>query len=177
MEQRIDFEKLQGIVEYLISNPNSNYDTILSLLQNFDFDEASAKYWLDTFIAVMGSFLVTELDLSNCIEWILKQVSLGRTTEQITEFIISMFCSVIEDTNVIVYRDNEIYKEMINKSKKFELLSRLNDIQEEVNNIDDSDEALLSWAKENCDFYIYKQSLLDKIEEIKLELQQMGVEV
>ena len=177
MEQRIDFEKIQDVVQYLIDNPTSSYEVVVGLLEELGFEESSARYWLDMFIWAMSRFLVTEATLESCIDWICKQSSSGRSSEQITELLIGMFSFAVEDTNIVVVKDGEVYKEVVNKSKRFELLSRLQELQEEVDKIDDSNDTLLAWAKENCDFYIYKQSLLSKIEDLKAELAILGVEV
>ena len=113
--QRIDFELIKGMVDYLNNNQFCTQEEIFSLLQSQGFSEEWANQWLSIFIDAVAEFTLVENIFDNCKTWVVNQFNDGKTSEQITEMLIGMlaFTDIIK-IDIVVYKENMPYKQVCN---------------------------------------------------------------
>ena len=108
----ITFEKIQGIIDYVVATDSPSYEGVINLLMDAGFTQENAESWVNQFTQVMCNFLGFETNINRCFTWIKSQANLGKTPDTITEQLIGMFGTLLSTTDVvIIYKDGVLYKE------------------------------------------------------------------
>lgn len=111
---RIDFEKVSGIVNYIIQADTPDRTTMVQTLVEQGFTEEWVNGWIDQFATALCDFLGVEYNENQCYNWVKTQSNLGKSADDITEQLIGVLGNNLSTSNIVtIYKNDKLYKEFV----------------------------------------------------------------